>query len=376
MSEAQEIANTPAQGRALQVPEKGITLRSMLGRQDIKGRFEEVLGKRAAGFISSIVSAVSANKELTKADPMTIISSASVAASLELPINQSLGFAHIVPYGGQAQFQIGWKGIVQLALRSGQYKTINLTVVRQGQIKYHNEFTGEMEFNEKATSPTIIGYLLYFRLLNGYEKYVYMTTQQCHDHGKRYSKAFAKGFGPWKDNFDAMALKTVAKLGLSKYGPMSVEMVTAMELDQAVVREDGTPEYIDVPAETISESETAPTASLEADSTPSTPPQVQKRSVGKSVKNHAPGAQSAVEQSAPAEAKDVTPPPPPANQDGKTRLVAKLCELGRTLKLDTNAKITARVQQLVNKNPNQCSTTELEQIIALFETEIVNAKSK
>jgi len=226
-------------------------LKSLLATDGIKKRFEEMLGSRAPSFISSVLTAVNSNKLLRDCEPMSVISSAAVAASMDLPVNPSLGFAHIVPYGDRAQFQIGWKGIIQLAMRSGQYKTINLTPVLEGQIKSHNVFTGEMEFQPNEKSNKQVGYLLYFKLLNGYEKYFYMTTEQCQAHGKRYSKSFAKGYGNWVENFEAMALKTVAKLGLSKYGILSLEMQKAITVDAAVISDDGEPRYVDNPENDI-----------------------------------------------------------------------------------------------------------------------------
>lgn len=210
----------------------------MLATPQIKSRFDEILGKRAPAFISSIVSAVAGNKELEKCDPRSVIASAAIAASMDLPINPSLGLAHIVPYKGTAQFQMGWKGYVQLALRSGQYKTIHASIIYEGQIKNINHFTGAVTFNEDGgpSSNKVVGYMLYFTLLNGFEKYFYMSQQECHDHGQQYSAAYKKGFGPWVDNFDAMALKTVVKLGLSKYGILSLEMQSAMKNEEPVER--------------------------------------------------------------------------------------------------------------------------------------------
>lgn len=223
-------------------------IQGLLKTDGIKKRFEEMLGKRAPAFLSSIISAVNSNPSLKKCEPMSIISSAAIAAAMDLPINPSLGFAHIVPYKDHAQFQIGWKGFVQLGMRSGQYKTINIVAVHEGQLKKHNFFTGEMEFDSTVESKgTPTGYLLYFKLLNGYEKYFYMTHDQCLKHGKRYSKAFAGGWGPWKDDFDAMALKTVTKMGLSKYGVLSIEMQKALETDQGEISESGDVAFPDAP---------------------------------------------------------------------------------------------------------------------------------
>lgn len=222
-------------------------VKSMLALPGVRSRFEDVLGKRAPGFISSVISAVAANKQLALCEPRSVISAAIVSASMELPINSSLGMAHIVPYKGVAQFQIGWKGFIQLALRSGQYKTINLTPVLEGQIIKNDPFTGDMEFDPDAAEEDAetVGYLLYFRLLNGYEKYFYMTKEQCEEHAKKYSKSYQRKKGVWVDDFDAMALKTVAKLGLSKYGILSLEMQKAVEMDQAEVTDEGLANYID-----------------------------------------------------------------------------------------------------------------------------------
>lgn len=203
----------------------------LLHQESVKKKFEEVLGKKAPAFISSIISAVSTNKALSECEPMSVVSAAGIAAAMDLPISPSLGLAHIVPYKGVAQFQIGWKGFVQLAMRSGQYKTINLCIVYEGEVKNVDRFTGAMEFSGKRDSEQVIGYLLYFKLLNGYEKYFYMTAEECFNHGKRYSRSFESPNGQWKNNFDAMALKTVCKLGLSKYGVLSIEMQTAMISD-------------------------------------------------------------------------------------------------------------------------------------------------
>lgn len=212
-------------------------VRSILAEPAVKASFQNILGKRSAAFMSSIISAVAGNKQLEKCEPNSIVASAGIAATMDLPINPSLGLAHIVPYKGVAQFQIGWKGYVQLALRSGQYKTIHATPVWEGQIKKINQFTGEVEFNEGAEpGKEQVGYLLYFKLLNGYEKYFYMSAGECDDHGKRYSSAYKSGFGPWVDNFEAMALKTVVKLGLSKYGILSLEMQKALDVDSPVSR--------------------------------------------------------------------------------------------------------------------------------------------
>lgn len=230
------------------MPAQPLRIESLLKSDAIKKRFEELLGKRTPQFMMSIVTTTKANKMLSQAEPMSIISAALVAASMDLPIAPGLGFAYIVPYrqkdGIIAQFQLGWKGYVQLAMRSGQYQTMNATPILEGQLKTHNPFTGDMVFQAEATSEKTVGYLLYFKLLNGFEKYFYMTREQSETHGKKYSKSFNSG--QWANDFDAMALKTVVKQGLSKYGILSVEMQHAVVMDQAVITApDAEPLYID-----------------------------------------------------------------------------------------------------------------------------------
>src|SRR3989304_6236423 len=144
----------------LAVKEKGITLESLLESENYKMRFREMLGQKEAGFMSSIITAVNTTPALKKADPPSFVAAAAIAASLDLPINPSLGFAHIVPYAGKAQFQMGWRGFVQLAMRSGQYKTINATIVYEGELKDYNKLTGEVILGEK-TGDKITGYCAY-----------------------------------------------------------------------------------------------------------------------------------------------------------------------------------------------------------------------
>lgn len=214
-----------------------VTLKSMLGSENVKARFQEILGKKAPGFISSILSVANSNSLLQKADPKTVMNSAVIAATLDLPINPNLGFAYIVPFGGQAQFQLGYKGFVQLAMRSGQYKTINVREVFEGEIVSENKFTGEYEFGEK-TSDNIVGYMSYFKLVNGFEKFLYMSKEELEKHGKKYSQTYKRGSGLWATDFDAMAKKTCLKQLLSKYGILSIEMQRAQTFDQAIVKND------------------------------------------------------------------------------------------------------------------------------------------
>lgn len=254
-----EIAKSSATNNKV-VKHKGTlnAIRAFTTDEKVKERFAAALQKNPSAFLSSIISLVSSSTNFDGVDPNTIMMGAMQAATLDLPINPNLGFAHIVPYSGKAQFQLGWKGFIQLALRTGQYQTINVTEVYEGELISRNRLTGEIIIDEnKKSSDTIIGYVAYFKLNNGFEKSLYMTVTELETHGKRYSQSYANPNGSWKTNKHAMMLKTPIKLLLSKYGILSVQMQQAIAADQAVVREneDGeiNYEYVDNDAGTESE---------------------------------------------------------------------------------------------------------------------------
>lgn len=212
------------------------TVKGMLETPAFKKKFEEMLGKKAAGFISSIISVTNSSNYLMKADPATVIGAAAQAAMLDLPINQSLGFAYIVPYKGAAQFQLGYKGYIQLAQRSGQYVDIGAKTVYEGELEYENRLLDKFRFGER-TSDKVIGYLAYFRLTNGFEKMLYMTIDEAQAHAKKYSQNYKGGTDKWGlADFNVMAEKTVLKRLLSKYGPLSIESV---QMSQALANDGG-----------------------------------------------------------------------------------------------------------------------------------------
>ncbi len=248
-----------AETKAVAAPsDKPAGLSQMLASVDVKKRFEDILGKRAPGFISSIMSLYNANRQLQEADPRSILQSAAIAATLDLPVNQNLGFAFIIPYRQKqgpslAQFQMGYKGFIQLGIRTGQYETIHATEVYKDEIKSWNPLTGEFEGSDPATWKLrqtgdfrqVVGYLAYFKLLNGFKKTLYMTQAEIQVHGKKYSKSFDNPMGIWMQNPNAMCLKTVIKLLLSKYGLLSIQMEKAIEFDQGVVDTTGEVTYQD-----------------------------------------------------------------------------------------------------------------------------------
>lgn len=212
------------------------TLKGMLEMPAYKNKFNEMLGKKAAGFMSSIIAVANNNKLLAKAEPSTVIGAAAQAAMLDLPINQSLGFAYIVPYKGAAQFQLGYKGYIQLAQRSGQYVDIGAKTVYEGELEYENRLLDKFKFGER-TGDKVIGYLAYFRLTNGFEKMLFMELDEMIAHAKKYSKSYSGGTEKWGlADFNTMAEKTVLKHLLSKYGPLSIESV---QMSQALSNDGG-----------------------------------------------------------------------------------------------------------------------------------------
>lgn len=225
-----------------------LTVKSLLSQESVKERFENILKDRAAGFMANLAVVVANNDMLAKCDPVSVISAAVISASIDLPIDPNLGFAAIVPYGRQAQFQIMYKGFIQLAIRSGQYLTINSAPVFEGELVKIDRVKGEFTFDyDKRTSDKVIGYTAYFKLISGFEKTLYMTVQEVNNHGKRFSKSYQKGFGIWVDDFDSMAQKTVLKRLLSKWGILSIEMKDAIMYDQAVFKNEETFTYADNP---------------------------------------------------------------------------------------------------------------------------------
>lgn len=231
-------------------------LKSALNAPSVKAKFEEMLGKRSSQFMTSITSVVTNNTLLQKADVNSIIMGSAVAASMDLPLNPNLGYAALVPFNSKdgcfAQLQIMVKGWTELFLRSGQCQSIICETVYEGQLVKKNKFTGEYVFDEDAKkSDKIIGFMAYFKLTNGFEKYDYMTVEEVKAHAQRFSQTYRKGAGIWKDHFEAMAQKTVLKRLLTKYAPKSIEMQQMAIFDQSVIKgsvdriDEATPDYAD-----------------------------------------------------------------------------------------------------------------------------------
>lgn len=219
--------------------------------ENVGKRINELLKDRAPQFTTTLMAALNSNKALNSCEPQSVLTAALTAASMDLPINQNLGFAYLIPYknkdGDVCQFQMGYKGFIQLAQRSGYYKTINATEVREGEIAKIDRLSGEIEFEwiedeKEREKAKIIGYVAYLKLLNGFEKSLYWSVEKCKAHATRFSKSFKYGGGLWKDDFESMAIKTVLKQLISKYGPLNTQLQEAITKDQTI-----NGEYIDNP---------------------------------------------------------------------------------------------------------------------------------
>lgn len=231
------------------------TLKGLMESPSIKSKLDEILSRNSQPFISAVLTMVQNNEMLKNADPVSIYQAALTAATLDLEVNSNLGFAYIVPFRDNkaqkinAQFQIGYKGFIQLAQRTGLFQTISATPVFEGQLIEENPLTGYVFDWSKKNSDKIIGFASYFKLLNGFEKTLYMSTEALKAHGFRYSQSYknekTRPYSLWETNFEAMGIKTVIKLLISKYAPLTTKMQQAVLADQAVIVEDekGEPDY-------------------------------------------------------------------------------------------------------------------------------------
>lgn len=271
-------APAPANGGAVEpkVNPKTLALKNVLNTDSVKEQFKNALGKNADTFIASVIDLFNSDSKLRECNPNQVVMEALKAAVLHLPINKSLGFAYIIPYSNsypkkdeygrdmigqdgkkiwekklEPTFQLGYKGYIQLAMRTGQYRTLNADVVYDGEVRKVSKLTGEIAFDGDKKSDKVIGYFCYFELLNGFAKTLYMTVDQMANHAKRYSKGLKKEVTVdqlkaladlpvstddnktvgWLGNFHSMGVKTVVRNLLSKFGYLSVEMQTAIADD-------------------------------------------------------------------------------------------------------------------------------------------------
>lgn len=234
----------------------GIT--AYLTQDAVKNQINSIIGgKNGSKFVTSIVSAVNANPALQECTNQSILSGALLGESLNLSPSPQMGFYYLVPYndkerGKVAQFQLGYKGYIQLAIRTGQYKKLNALAIKEGELVRFDPLEEEIEVNliedeEKREKAKTIGYYASFTYLNGFKKAIYWSKSKMESHALRYSKGYAakKGYTFWEKDFDSMALKTLLRQLISKWGLMSTELEKAYEADQGVIGENGSVTYVD-----------------------------------------------------------------------------------------------------------------------------------
>jgi len=207
-------------------------LKVAINMPSVQEQFKNALQESSPLFIASLIDVYSSDKTLQNSDPKTVIMEALKAATLKLPINKGLGYAWIVPYKGKATMQIGYKGYIQLAQRTGSYRYINADAVYEGETVTKDRLTGEVIISGTPTSEKAVGYFAYIELLNGFQKTIFWTREEVDAHAKRFSQSYNAAVSPWKTDFDEMAIKTVLKALLSKYGILSVEMTSAITQDR------------------------------------------------------------------------------------------------------------------------------------------------
>lgn len=232
--------------------QKPVTIGNFLNFPNTQGFLEKSLKEKKTEFVSNLLALVDADPKLQECEPQRLMLCAMNATALNLPLNKNLGYAYIIPYNGVPQFQIGYKGLIQLALRSGQYEFLNAVEVREGEIE-RNKITGEIKFIGENENGKIVGYVAFLKLKNGFTASLYMTEEQIEAHARRFSKSYGydvaqkKRTSKWSDP-DArpkMAIKTVLKGLLGTYGLLSPELVTAFESDNDTEDHGGGLRHID-----------------------------------------------------------------------------------------------------------------------------------
>ena len=260
MSTNEKLKNQLVDSKPNEVKAQSLGFKSLMATPTMKKKFQDILHEKSDSFMGSLMTLVGGDDYLAKAEPMTIIASALKAATMDLPIDKNLGYAYVVPFNrsekvgknwvkhNEAQFILGYKGYIQLAQRSGQYKALNALEIYEGQLVSWNPLTEEFVFDYSAkTSDTVVGYVGFFELLNGFKKTVYWTKQEIETHRIKNGKGFEKDklTGAWRDNYDQMAIKTVLRNMLSKWGILSVEMQTAVTSDEKIYRLDDNNDLIE-----------------------------------------------------------------------------------------------------------------------------------
>lgn len=236
-------------------------LNSLLNNNAIQQTLQSTLKENSGAFATSVMNLFNNDKLLQQCEPKAVLAEALKAAALKLPVEKQLGFAYIIPFKDHGvpkpQFQLGYKGYIQLAMRTGAYRYINADKVYKGELKSVNKLTGAIDLSGERISDEVIGYFAYIETLNGFNKTLYWTTEQIKAHADKYSKSYKAKNAIWRDNFDEMAIKTVLRNLLSHYGVMTVEMSKAMS-DEEIPADDVSdiaPEEISADGEVFDENE-------------------------------------------------------------------------------------------------------------------------
>jgi recombination protein RecT len=245
------------------------SLTAYLTNDAVKDRINKVVGgKDGQRFISAIISATNTNPALQECTNQSILSGALLGESLKLSPSPQLGHYYLVPFnngnkGKVAQFQLGYKGYIQLAIRSGQYKKLNVMAIKEGELEYFDPLNEDIKINlqiddwDKREQAETIGYYTFFELTNGFRKALYWSKAQMEVHAMTYSPGYRakKGYTFWEKDFDSMAYKTMLRQLISKWGIMSIEMQNAFEGDMAIINEDGSKNYVETEDDNVIEAE-------------------------------------------------------------------------------------------------------------------------
>lgn len=228
--------NTPttqqAQLSPAQITKRRIdSLKKMFESPSVLAQFQNSLGENSGAFVASMIDLYNGDSQLQECEPQLVMFEALKAASLKLPVNKSIGHSYILAYKGIPTFIVGYKGYIQLALRTGYYKFLNADVVYEGEFQSKNKLTGEFDLEGTKTSDTVVGFFAHFELLNGFKKTLYMTLDEMKAWGAKYSPAYNSKSGPWQKEFPKMGIKTMLRNLLSHWGYLSVEMAVAISSD-------------------------------------------------------------------------------------------------------------------------------------------------
>lgn len=260
------------------VKSKKTNLTAYLTSDAVKSQINKVIGgNNGDRFVSSIISAVQANASLKECTSPSIVSAALLGYSLKLSPSPQLGQYYLVPFYNrkkglsEAQFNLGYKGYIQLALRSGQYKKLNVLAIKEGELINYNPLDEEIEVKliddeEERENAKTIGYYAMFEYLNGFKKTMYWSKAKMESHALKYSQGYKakKGYTFWEKDFDSMAYKTMLRQLISKWGIMSIDMQSALDSDMGVIKEDGTVDYVEnVTEESVEDNVVADTTTEE-----------------------------------------------------------------------------------------------------------------